>query len=347
MRASGVNFAETRMHAGTYAGQELPFVMGMEAAGVVAALGEGVTGFEPGQRVFGRARGAHAEYVLFDARHLMLLPERLSFEEGAAIPVGWLTAWHALHTVADTRRGQRVLIEAVASSVGSAALQIARRQGCWVAGTASRDEKVRRALAEGADAAYNYKFEDVAAQALADTAGAGIDVGLMTIGEETAQSLFDAMGQEGHIVMYGSTGGRQVCFNLNIGIRNLRLSSMSISTSPQFLDRDHDVVPGDRAAALCGRDVPCGGGHGAADDRPRPRARDDRRAVALREDRAGDRRLARARRRTTPRRSSGCPARLKRPDRVLVSAARLATESDRQGSIGHAPVRYFPAARVS
>ena len=237
VRASGVNFAETRMRAGTYAGQELPFVLGMEAAGVVAALGEGVTGFEAGQRVFGRARGAHAEYVLFDARHLMPLPGRLSFEEGAAIPVGWLTAWHALHTVADARRGQRVLVEAVGSSVGSAALQVARRLGCWVAGTASRDEKVRRALAEGADAAYNYRFEDVAAQALADTAGAGIDIGLMTIGEETAQSLFDAMGQEGHIVMYGSTGGRQVCFNLNIGIRNLRLSSMSISTSPRFLTR--------------------------------------------------------------------------------------------------------------
>jgi NADPH:quinone reductase-like Zn-dependent oxidoreductase len=235
VHASAVNFAETRMRAGTYSGQELPFVMGMEAAGVVTEVGNGVEGFESGQRVFGRARGSHAEYVLFDSPHLMHLPERLSFNEGAAIPVGWLTAWHALNTVADVRRGQRVLIEAIASSVGSAALQIAKRHGCWVAGTASRDDKVQRGISAGADAGYNYKFEDVAACVLADTAGAGIDVGLMTIGEETAQSLFDSMGQEGHIVMYGSTGGRQVCFNLNIGIRNIRLSSMSISTSPQFL----------------------------------------------------------------------------------------------------------------
>lgn len=235
VRASGINFAETRMRAGTYSGQEVPFVMGMECAGTVAACGPGVTGFAPGQRVFGRARGAHADFVLVDAAHLLPLPERLSFEEGAAIPVGWLTAWHALMTVADARPGQRVLIEAVASSVGSAALQIARWRGCWVAGTASRDEKVARALAAGADAAYNYKFEDVAARVLADTAGAGVDIGLMTIGEETAQSLFDAMGQEGHIVMYGSTGGRQVCFSLNIGMRNIRLSSMSISSSPRFL----------------------------------------------------------------------------------------------------------------
>jgi NADPH2:quinone reductase len=235
VRASGINFAETRMRAGTYSGQELPFVMGMESAGIVAEAGEGVTGFESGQRVFGRARGSHAGFAVFDAAHLMPLPERLSFEEGAAIPVGWLTAWHALMTVADVRRGQRVLIEAVASSVGSAALQIARWHGCWVAGTASRDDKVRRAIAAGAHAAYNYKYEDVAARVLADTAGTGVDVGLMTIGEETAQSLFDSMGREGHIVMYGSTGGRQVCFNLNIGIRNLRLSSMSISSSTRFL----------------------------------------------------------------------------------------------------------------
>jgi len=235
VRASGINFAETRMRAGTYSGQELPFVMGMESAGIVAEAGEGVSGFEAGQRVFGRARGSHAGFALFDAAHLMPLPERLSFEEGAAIPVGWLTAWHALMTVADVRRGQRVLIEAVASSVGSAALQIARWHGCWVAGTASRDDKVQRAISAGAHAAYNYKYEDVAARVLADTAGTGVDVGLMTIGEETAQSLFDSMGQEGHIVMYGSTGGRQRCFNLNIGIRNLRLSSMSISSSTRFL----------------------------------------------------------------------------------------------------------------
>lgn len=120
VRATGMNFAETRMRAGTYSGQPLPFVVGMEAAGVVDKLGEGVEGFAVDQRVFGRARGAHAEYVCIDAEHLLPLPDNLGFEQGAAVPVGWLTAWHALHTVAALRPGQRVLIEAVASSVGSA-----------------------------------------------------------------------------------------------------------------------------------------------------------------------------------------------------------------------------------
>jgi NADPH:quinone reductase-like Zn-dependent oxidoreductase len=236
VRASGINFAETRMRAGSYGGQTVPFVLGMESAGVVEEVGEGVEAFRPGDRVFGRARGSHAEKVLFDAAHLFHLPERLSFEEGAAIPVGWLTAWHALVTVARARAGQRVLVEAIASSVGSAALPIAKWLGCWVAGTASRDDKVRRAVAEfGADAAYNYRSEDVSARVREDTNGHGADVALMTIGAETAASTLAAMADDGKVVMYGSTGGREVCFDLGIGNRNLQLLSMSISTSAAFL----------------------------------------------------------------------------------------------------------------
>jgi NADPH2:quinone reductase len=235
VHSSGINFAETRMRAGTYSGQELPFVMGMECAGVVEAVGGGVTGFAPGDRVFGRARGAHATHVLVDVVNALPLPASLDFIEGAAIPVGWLTAWHALVTVAKARAGERVLIEAIASSVGSAALQIAKWQGCWVAGTASRDDKCRRGVAAGADAAYNYKTADLPAEVMRDTQDHGIDIGLMTIGEETATALFDSMAAEGRIVMYGSTGGRKVCFSLNIGMRNLQLLAMSISSSARFL----------------------------------------------------------------------------------------------------------------
>lgn len=235
VHASGINFAETRMRAGTYSGQELPFVMGMESAGVVEAVGRDVSGFAVGDRVFGRARGSHATHVLFDAVHTLPLPTTLDFVQGAAIPVGWLTAWHALFTVAAARAGERVLIEAIASSVGSAALQIAKWQGCWVAGTASRDDKCARGRAAGADAAYNYKTMDLPVEVMRDTQGHGIDIGLMTIGEETATALFDSMAAEGRIVMYGSTGGRKVCFSLNIGMRNLQLLAMSISSSARFV----------------------------------------------------------------------------------------------------------------
>ncbi len=247
VKASGVNFAETRMRAGNYLGQTVPFVMGMESAGVVEAMGEGVTGFNIGDRVFGRARGSHAEQVLFEAEHLMPLPDNLSFAQGAAIPVGWLTAWHALYVVTHLQSHHRVLIEAIASSVGSAALQIAKREGAWVAGTASRDEKVARALAHGADAAYNYKTEDVVALMARDTNGQGVNIALMTIGQETAEATMAAMGMNGQIVMYGSTSGRTISFDLRIGMRNLQLLSMSISSSPEFLTH---TMPDFRARAL-------------------------------------------------------------------------------------------------
>ena len=237
VHASGMNFAETRMRAGTYSGQPLPFVMGMEGAGTVESIGQGVTDFEPGQRVFGRARGCHAQYVVFDVEHLMPLPDQLSFADGAAIPVGWLTAWHALHTVAEVEPGQRVLIEAAGGSVGSAALQIARQHGCWVAATASREDKLERARALGADLLISYLESSISAAVLGATGEEGADVGLMTIGESTAQELMDSMGMDGKIVMFGSTGGKDICFNLAIGIRNLQLLSMSISTSPAFVPR--------------------------------------------------------------------------------------------------------------
>jgi len=234
VHATGINFAETRMRAGTYSGQPLPFIMGMEGAGVVSAVGESVTGFAAGDRVFGRARGCHAEQVVFDAPHLMQLPDNLSFVEGAAIPVGWLTAWHALHTVAEVQSGEKVLVEAIGGSVGSAAAQIAKQHGCWVAGTASRDSKLEAAKAYNPDLMIKYTAESISERIRDATDGNGVDVSLMTIGEATADELLDSMGMDGRVIMFGSTGGRDITFGLHIGILNLQLLSMSISTSPKF-----------------------------------------------------------------------------------------------------------------
>ncbi|MAB26725.1 MAG: hypothetical protein CL580_03585 [Alteromonadaceae bacterium] len=245
--ASGINFAETRMRAGDYSGQELPFVMGMEVAGTVEAVGAGVTGFNAGDRVFGRVRGAHAEVVDCDPDHLMLLPYNLSFAEGAAIPVGWLTAWHALYTVGRMKAGDRILVEAVGGSVGSAALALAKQARCWALGTASREDKLAQATSMGCDAVVNYTIDSVSEQVTALTDGQGMDIGLMTIGDATADDLIDSMGMDGRVVMFGSTGGRDITFNLRIGILNIQLLSMSISTSSAFMTQ---TMPDFRARAL-------------------------------------------------------------------------------------------------
>ena len=245
--ASGINFAETRMRAGDYSGQELPFVMGMEVAGSVEQVGREVAGFKVGDRVFGRVRGAHAEVVDCDPAHLMPLPENLSYTQGAAIPVGWLTAWHALYTVGRMAPGDRVLVEAVGGSVGSAALALAKQAGCWTLGTASSNDKLARATALGCDAVVNYTSESVSEQVASLTNGEGMDIGLMTIGDATAHELIDSMGIDGRVVMFGSTGGRDITFNLRIGILNIQLLSMSISTSPAFMTR---TMPDFRERAL-------------------------------------------------------------------------------------------------
>ena len=247
VRASGINFAETRMRAGTYSGIALPLVLGMECAGIVEQVGAGVSQFKPGDRVMARARGSHAEKVLADARKVMPLPAALSFTQGAAIPVGWNTAWHALITVAAIRAGQRVLIEAIASSVGSAALQIARHRGCWVAGTASRDDKLTAARDWGADAVYNYKTADFLTAVQRDTRGAGIDVACATIGAETLERLLECMANEGQVLMYGSTGGRVVTFDLRCGEHNVALRTMSIDSSSRYYT---ETVPSFNAVAL-------------------------------------------------------------------------------------------------
>lgn len=232
---SGINFAESRMRDGTYKGTALPHILGLECAGTVAKLGSGVSKFKIGDRVMARTRGSHATKVIADARKAHALPANMSFEDGAAVPVGWHTAWHALVTVANAQPGQRVLIEAVASSVGSAALQIAKHRGCWVAGTASRDDKLAVAKSWGCDAVYNYKDKDWSTKVLADTNGKGIDVSCATIGAETIQALLDCMGQEGKVINYGSTSGIVITYNLRIGERNISLHSMSIDTSPKYV----------------------------------------------------------------------------------------------------------------
>ncbi len=247
VHASGVNFAETRMRAGTYTGLASPIILGLEGAGVVSAIGASVDNCAVGDKVFFRGRGSHATKCLIQDYHAFPLPDGWTFEQGAAAGVGWLTAWHALHIVTKAQPGEKVLIEAIASSVGTAALQIAKAKGCWVVGTASQDEKLAKATAYGCDALINYKTQNVHERVMELTEGKGLDVGCMTIGEETASDLIESMGHEGRIAMYGSTGGRMVTFSLNIGARNIQLLSMSIDSSARYVP---ETIPSFRNEAI-------------------------------------------------------------------------------------------------
>ena len=233
--ASGINFAETRMRAGTYTGIERPLTLGLEGAGVVEKIGSNVKTCKVGDRIFYRARGSHATKCVVKDYHAFPLPKNWDYSDGAAVGVGWLTAWHALYVTAKVKEKSKVLIEAIASSVGSAALQIAKSQGCFVIGTASSDAKLLKAKGWGADEVINYKNENVFQRVMDITKRRGVDIGCMTIGTETSDDLIASMANGGKIIMYGSTGGREVKFDLGIGSRNLQLLSMSIDTADNYI----------------------------------------------------------------------------------------------------------------
>ncbi|HEV7459382.1 MAG TPA: zinc-binding dehydrogenase [Solirubrobacteraceae bacterium] len=137
--AAGINFADTMARVGLYPdAPKPPVVVGYEAAGTVSAVGPGVEGLEPGQRVMAGTRfGGHAEQILVKAADVVPLPDELSFEQGAAIPVNYSTAWAGLIRYGTLQPGERVLIHAAAGGVGIAATQIAKRAGAEVYGTAS------------------------------------------------------------------------------------------------------------------------------------------------------------------------------------------------------------------
>src|ERR1700716_935239 len=137
--AAGINFADTMARVGLYPdAPKPPVVVGYEVAGTVSAVGPGVEGLEPGQRVMAGTRfGGHAEQILVKAADVVPLPDELSFEQGAAIPVNYSTAWAGLIRYGTLQPGERVLIHAAAGGVGIAATQIAKRLGAEVYGTAS------------------------------------------------------------------------------------------------------------------------------------------------------------------------------------------------------------------
>ncbi|MEU8030048.1 NADP-dependent oxidoreductase [Streptomyces sp. NPDC049099] len=168
VRAAGVNPADWKTRErGVFAdGSGMPFTLGFDVAGVVEAVGAGVTLFGAGDEVFGMPRfphpaGAYAEYVTAPARHFAPRPQGLTAVEAGALPLAALTAWQALVDTADVRPGQRVLVHAAAGGVGHLAVQIAKARGAYVIGTArAAKHELLRSL--GADEVIDYRAQDFA-----------------------------------------------------------------------------------------------------------------------------------------------------------------------------------------
>jgi NADPH:quinone reductase-like Zn-dependent oxidoreductase len=177
--------------------------MGYEVAGLVESLGEGVGDFSVGDRVFAGTRfGGQAELVTVPASQALPLPERLSFEKGAAFPVNYGTAYAALVLVGSLREGTRVLIHAAAGGVGIAATQIARNAGAEIFGTASpgKHEAIR---AQGVEHPIDYRNLDFEAEVKRLTDGEGVDLVIDALGPTSFRKDYRLLRPGGRLVMYG------------------------------------------------------------------------------------------------------------------------------------------------
>jgi NADPH:quinone reductase-like Zn-dependent oxidoreductase len=204
VKAAGINFADTMARVGLYPdAPKPPCVLGYEVAGEVESVGEGVDSVKEGDRVVAGVRfGGQAEMVSVPAEQVLPLPDRLSFEQGAAVPVNYATAYTALVLMAGVKEGERALIHAAAGGVGTAAVQIARHHGAQVFGTASASKHDRlREL--GVAHAIDYRSQDFELEVRRLTDGQGVDVVIDATGPTNFRKDYRLLRQGGRLVMYG------------------------------------------------------------------------------------------------------------------------------------------------
>jgi NADPH:quinone reductase-like Zn-dependent oxidoreductase len=212
--AAGINFADILARMGLYPdAPPLPAVVGYEVAGTVDGVGPGVAGVREGDRVAAFTRfGGYSSSVVVAAAQAIPLPDTLSFEKAATIPVNYMTAWIMLVHLGCVRAGDRVLVHAAAGGVGQAALQICRWRGAEVIGTASAS-KHERLREMGAAHCIDYRTQDFEAEVKRITSGRGVDVALDAVGGESFRKSYRSLAPLGRLYVFGAssmaTGARR------------------------------------------------------------------------------------------------------------------------------------------
>ncbi len=229
-RVIALNFGDTFFIRGRYIVKPVfPDTPGMEAAGVIEAVAPNVRGLTPGMRVMYIGMGAFAEYTLIRQSRVMVLPDSMSFEQGATFPIAAVTAWHLLHTCHWIAAGQSVIVHSAAGGVGLAAVQIAKAAGARVIGTVSSDEKIELVRKFGADDAINYETHDFSAETMRLTGGRGVDLILDPVGKPTFSKGLTCLAPFGHLILFGSAGGAPDPLNpLTLFAKSLKVSGFVV-----------------------------------------------------------------------------------------------------------------------
>ncbi|MDE2490615.1 MAG: zinc-binding dehydrogenase [Elusimicrobia bacterium] len=255
VRACALNHLDLWIRAGLPSAKiKTPFVLGCDAAGEIAALGSGIEGVAVGGRfavhpgrscgrcdacrdgrdsacpdygiigAYGGRPGAYAELLTVPVEHLLPMPDALGFDEAAAAPLTFLTAWHMVVTLADLRPGETLLVVGAGSGVGTAAVQIAKLLGARVIGTSRSEETLARAKALGADAALRHPPEDLAKSVRKLTGGKMADAVFEHVGGALLMNALKCLRRGGRLVTCGATAGPEATLDLRyVFDRQLRI----------------------------------------------------------------------------------------------------------------------------
>ena len=216
-RAVGLNFIDVYQRTGLYP-LELPTALGMEASGVIEAVGDGVIHLKVGDRAAYAAMppGAYCEARVMPAAQVCPLPDAISFEEGAAMMLKGLTVQYLFHRTTPLKAGDTVLFHAAAGGVGLIACQWARSEGINLIGTAGTDEKCALALEHGANHCINYNDQDFTAKVRELTDGEGVDVVMDAVGASTFEGSLDSLKPLGMMISFGNASGPVPPFNIGL-----------------------------------------------------------------------------------------------------------------------------------
>lgn len=250
-KAIGLNFIDVYQRTGLYP-MTLPHAMGMEAAGVIDAVGEGVTHLKAGDRAAYASQppGAYAQARVMPAAQVCPLPGGISFEEGAAMMLKGLTVEYLFHRTTPLQRGDTVLFHAAAGGVGLLACQWARSEGITLIGTAGTDEKCQLALDHGAAHCINYRTEDWAGKVRDLTDGKGVDVVMDAVGHDTFEGSLGSLRPLGMMISFGNASGTVP--PLDVGLLG-KMGSLKITRPTLFTHIGDHATCQEMAAHLAGK----------------------------------------------------------------------------------------------
>ncbi|MBV8864986.1 MAG: quinone oxidoreductase [Acidobacteriaceae bacterium] len=207
LAAIGVNFVDVYFRNGLYKAPESPVKLGNEGAGTIAAVGKGVT-LRVGERVaYAMSRGSYAEYAAVPEKLLVVLPDAVSFDNGAAVMLQGMTAHYLTRSTFSLQKGQSCLVHAAAGGAGLLIVQLAKVAGAQVIGTCSTEEKAQLVRNAGADHTIVYTEQDFVPEVKRITSGAGVNVVYDSVGKSTFTKSLDCLMTRGLMVSFGQSSG--------------------------------------------------------------------------------------------------------------------------------------------